>query len=231
MPTGFHLVSPAHSTVCIVESRALMFRSLPSIHSRICKQEIRKGWDSQVLPVYQDSEDLPCFSRTERAPTSSWNIPPPPSLPFRCTRLFKPVHGLQSTPLWFELLSLWLPTANYTLLTYELHEVTPGPPLFHQLNKPPCMQANVARGCSSVVPWVWLPPQGGKMSPTLPKVCHLCHTLLILYVHLFLWLHGAVYGKALFLIAAAQEPNTGILKGLLRDPFSQLCKLTTFTVW
>lgn len=35
MLTGFHLVSPSHNTVCIVDSSARMFLSLPSIHSRI----------------------------------------------------------------------------------------------------------------------------------------------------------------------------------------------------
>lgn len=37
MPTGLQRVSPSHSTVCRVESRALMFRSFPSIQSRICR--------------------------------------------------------------------------------------------------------------------------------------------------------------------------------------------------
>lgn len=35
MPTGFQRISPSHRTVCMVDSRARMLRSFPSIHSRI----------------------------------------------------------------------------------------------------------------------------------------------------------------------------------------------------
>ena len=39
MPTGVQRLSPSHSAVCSVDSRARMFLSLPSVHSRSCGRQ------------------------------------------------------------------------------------------------------------------------------------------------------------------------------------------------
>lgn len=69
MLTGFHLVSPAHSTVCIVERSALIFLSLPSIHSRICKCRGIKKFRRSLLGL-SGIPPAPATSKYPRPPAT-----------------------------------------------------------------------------------------------------------------------------------------------------------------
>lgn len=128
MPTGFHLVSPAHSTVCIVDRSALIFLSLPSIHSRICTwMEIKIFKCFRIQKVSPRTlETLPLQQHGAcgapyllQAVSFTWNaLSPPPVSLFNSSPPFKYL-------LWnfivfiFESLNFSLsphPSINYSLL-------------------------------------------------------------------------------------------------------------------
>lgn len=93
MPTGVQRLSPSHNTVCRVDSSARMFLSLPSVHSRSCR-EWTADRDQGLWPPACQAADHPSDGPT--LPTTQSK-----ALTVRCSAQTQTRHPsfCQSTPL------------------------------------------------------------------------------------------------------------------------------------